>query len=164
MPLAVIEALGMICTRYYETNERIYAIDYRKVLAYGEIKDFYAWITTTPYIITIFNIIVVDLPLAYGVMLGRDWTSMINGYIMNDASCMMLPGKEREMIKVTREPRKPFSFKNKENELMEDYIDVGIGDYAILDMEDNKILERVQGFESQECLFEGYWRMSFDGA
>jgi hypothetical protein len=45
---------------------------------------------------------------------------------MNDGSCMMLPGKEGAMIKVPREPRKPFSFKKKDNELMEDYIDVGL--------------------------------------
>jgi hypothetical protein len=61
---------------------------------------------------------------------------------MNDGSCMMLPGKEGAMIKVPREPRKPFSFKKKDNELMEDYIDVGIGNYAILDMEHSEILEK----------------------
>ena len=107
--------------------------------AYGEIKDFYAWITTSPHIITIFNIIVVDLPPAYGVVMRRDWTSMIGGYIMNDGSCMMLSGKDGVMIKLPREPRKPFSFKKKDNELMEDYIYVGIGKYAILDMEHNEI-------------------------
>jgi predicted aspartyl protease len=79
MPLAVMEALGMNCTKYYETSESIYAIDSRQVLDYGEIKDFYTWITTTPHIVTVFNIIVVDLPPAYGVVLGRDWLSMIEG-------------------------------------------------------------------------------------
>jgi hypothetical protein len=137
MPLVVMEALGMIFPKYYETGESIYAIDSRKVPSYGEIKDFYAWITTTPHIITVFNIIVVDLPLEYGVVLGKDWKSMIVGYITNDGSCMMLPRKEGAIIKVTREPRKPFSFKKKDNELMEDYIDVGIGNYVILDMEHN---------------------------
>ena len=82
---------------------------------------------------------------------------------MNDGSCMMLPGKEGAMIKVPCEPKKPFSFK-KDNELMEHYIDVGIGNYAILDMEHNEILEQVQDRENQEFFFEGYWRMSFDGA
>jgi len=72
MPLVVMEALGMSCTKYYETDESIYAIDYRKVPSYGEIKDFYAWITTSPHIITIFNIMLVYLPSAYGVVLGRD--------------------------------------------------------------------------------------------
>jgi hypothetical protein len=100
MPLVVIEELGMSCTKYYETSERIYAIDSRKVLVYGEIKYFYAWITTAPHIIIVFNIIVVDLPPAYGVVMGRDRMYMINGYIINDESCMMLPGKEGVMIKV----------------------------------------------------------------
>jgi hypothetical protein len=31
MPLSVMEALGMECTKYYETGESIYAIDSRKV-------------------------------------------------------------------------------------------------------------------------------------
>jgi hypothetical protein len=134
------------------------------VPSYREIKDFYSWIMTTPHIITVFNIILVDLLVAYGIVMGRDWKSMIRGYIMNDGSCMMFPGKEGDMIKVPREPRKPFSFKNKYNELMEDYIDSRIGNYAILEMEHSEILEQVQDIENQECPFEGYWRMSFDGA
>jgi hypothetical protein len=135
MPLAVMEALGMSCIKYYENGERIYAIDSRKVLEYGEIKYFYAWITATSHIITVFNIIVVDLPLTYGVVVGRDWTSIIGGYIMNEDSCMMLLRKEGAMIKVPREPRKNFSFKKKDSELMEDYIDAQLKNYAILGME-----------------------------
>jgi hypothetical protein len=67
MPLVVMESLGMNCTKYYETGESIYAIDSRKVPAYGEIKDFYSWITMAPHIIIVFNIIVIDLPPAYGI-------------------------------------------------------------------------------------------------
>jgi hypothetical protein len=78
--------------------------------------------------------VVVDLRPTYGVFLERDWSSMIRGYIINDGSCMMFPDKYKAMIKVPHEPRRPFSFKNKDNELMEDYIDVGMGNYAILDM------------------------------
>ena len=103
--------------------------------AYGEIKYLYAWITIAPHIITIFNIMVVDLPLAYGFVIRRDWSSMIGGYVMNDGSCIMLSDKDRAMIKVPHEPRRPFSFKKKDNKLMEYYIDVGIGNYAIVDME-----------------------------
>jgi hypothetical protein len=164
MPIEVMEELGMSCTKYYETHESIYAIDSRKVPSYGEIKDFYAWITASPHIIMVFNIIVVELPPAYEVFLGRYWPSIIGGYIMNDGSCMMLPSKEGEMIKVLCEPRKPFSFKKKDNELMEDYIDVGIGNYVFLDMEHSEILEKVQDTKNQEYKFEGFWRMAFNGS
>jgi hypothetical protein len=53
---------------------------------------------------------------------------------------------------------------HKDNELMEDYIDIGIENYAILDMEHNESLEKIQDMENQESLFEGYWRISFDGS
>jgi hypothetical protein len=156
MPMEVMEALSMSFTKYYETGESIYAIDSRKVPTYGEIKYFYVWITTTPHIIIVFSIIVVDLPPAYGFVMGRDWKSMIRGYIMNDGSCMILPSNEGLIIKVPHEPRKPLSFKKKGNELMEDYIDVSIANYDILDIEHNEILDQVQVVENQECLFEGY--------
>jgi hypothetical protein len=141
IPLTVMEALGMNCSKYYKTSESIYAINLRKVSTYEEIKDFYAWIIDAPHIITIFNIIVVDLPPTYGVVMGRYWSSMIGGYIMNDGSYMMLLGKEGEMIKVPRDPIKPFSFKKKDNELMEYYVHAKIGNYSILDMEQNENLE-----------------------
>jgi hypothetical protein len=164
MPLGVMEELGMKCTKYYETGESIYVIDSRQVPAYGEIKDYYAWITTAPHIITVFNIIVVDLPPTYGVVLGRDWSSMIVGYIMNNGSCMMLPDKEGEIIKVPHESRRPFSFKKKDNELMKDIIDIGIRNYAILGMEQIEILDQIEGMENKEHLFEVYWSISFNGS
>jgi hypothetical protein len=77
---------------------------------------------------------------------------MIGGYI-----------DEESMIKVPCEPRKPFSFKKKNNELMEDYIDARIGNYVILDMEHIESLEKIKDMKNQEHRFEGYWRMSFDG-
>jgi hypothetical protein len=113
MPLAVMEALGMSCTKYYEIGESIYAIYSRKIPTYGEIKDFYAWITFSPHIIIVFTTIVVDLPPTYGVVLVRYWYSMIGGYIMNVGSCMMLPKKDGTRLKFPRESIKPFSLKKK---------------------------------------------------
>jgi hypothetical protein len=106
IPLSVMESLGMESTKYYETSESIYAIDSRKVPTYEEIKYFCAWICATPHIITIFTIIVVDIPPTYNVVLCIYWCSMIVGYIMNYGSCMMLPNKDGTMIKVYQEKRK----------------------------------------------------------
>jgi len=100
MPLSVMEVMGMGCTKSYETGESIYAIDSSKVPSYAEIKDFCAWITATPHITTIFTIIVVDLPPSYGVMLGRDWCSLIGGYLMNDGNCMMFHNTYGTMVRV----------------------------------------------------------------
>jgi len=72
MPLSIVQALGMEFTRHYETGERIYDIDSRKVQTYGEIKYFCAWISATPHITTVFTIVVLDLPPLYRIVLGRD--------------------------------------------------------------------------------------------
>ena len=72
----------------------------------------------------------VDILAAYGVFLGCDWFSMIGGYIMNYGSFMMLPNKYGTMIRVPQEHIKPISFKKKENEVMQNYVDVGIGNYV----------------------------------
>jgi len=110
MPLEVMEALGMSCTKYYESGERIYAIDSRQVPNYEEIKDFYSWIIVSPHILTIFNIVVVELLPTCGVVLGRDWSNMIVGYIINDGSCMMLADKDGAMIKVPHESQESVLF------------------------------------------------------
>jgi hypothetical protein len=68
MSVYIMEDVGLECTKYYEVGEIIYAIDSIKVLAYGEIKDFFAWIISKPHIKTIFTIIVVDLPITYNVV------------------------------------------------------------------------------------------------
>jgi hypothetical protein len=132
MPLSVMKSLGMGCTKHYETKDIIYAIDSRKFSAYGEIKYFFAWKSATPHITTIFTIIVVDFPPACGVLLGRDWCSLIGGYIINDGSFIMLPNKYGTMVMIPRENRNPISFKKNENKEMKNYIDDGIGNYAIL--------------------------------
>jgi hypothetical protein len=113
MSLSLMQALKMECTIHYEASESIYAIDSRKVLAYGEIKYLCAWISVAPHITTIFTIVVIDLPPTYEVVLGRNWSSMIGGYIMKDKICMKLLNKDGTMIRVPREIRKHFFFQKK---------------------------------------------------
>jgi len=142
----------MECTNYYEIEESIYTIDSNKGPTYGEINIFCAWISIAPHITIMFTIIVVDLPPAYGVVLGWNLCSTIGGYIMNYGSWMMLPNKDGTMIKVPREHRNPSSFKKKETEMMQSYIDAGIANYVfsiqnkwILSSKMKKILFKVFG-------------------
>jgi hypothetical protein len=84
-----------------------------KILAYGEINDFCAWISSTPHINIVFTIIVVDLPSTYGVVLGREWCFSLGRYIMNDRIFMMLPNKEGGITKVSCEQRSLVYFRRK---------------------------------------------------
>jgi hypothetical protein len=151
-PLSLMEALGMECTKYYETSDqRIYAIDSRKFPGYGEIKDFCAWISATPHITTIFTIIVFDQSTTYGVVLVIYWCSFIRGYIMNYGSCMILPNKYGTMIRVPRERRKLESFKKKETEMMQNYVDVEIGNYVVFKTEQLNSPK-----QNEESYFQGF--------
>jgi hypothetical protein len=98
MSLSIMEALGMECKKYYEIGETNYAIDSRKVHAYGEIKGFCAWISVAPHITIVFTIIMVYIPPTYGVFLGRSCCAMIGGYIMKGGICMILPKKHGTQI------------------------------------------------------------------
>jgi hypothetical protein len=73
---------------------------------------------------------------------------------------MMLSNKYGTMVRVPREIRKPFSFRRKENELMRNYLDVGMGNYVVFDSEQICTQEQIKEQDS----FQGYWKMSFDGA
>ena len=50
------------------------------------------------------DIIVIDIPEAYGVILSRDWSAKLNGYFSTDWSHLWLPYKgQPNKIKVDRE-------------------------------------------------------------
>jgi hypothetical protein len=160
IPLSVMKSLRMECTIHYDTAESIYVIESRKVMHYGEIKDLCAYLTATPHITTILTIVVIDLPPTYGVFLGRDWYSMIGGYIMNGRQCIMMLNKDGTMVRVPIEIRKHFPFKIKENKMIRIYLDDGMENYVVFDSEYIFTQDKLK----EKNYFQGYWKMSFDGA
>jgi len=65
---------------------------------------------------------------------------------------MMLPNKYGTMVRAPREIRKPFYFKRKGNELMGNYIDVGMGNYVVFDSEQIRTQEQTK----EKDYFQGY--------
>ena len=56
------------------------------------------------------NIMVVDIPEAYGLILSRDWSKKVNGYFATDWSHLWLPQKCcQNHIKVLREPHMKYN-------------------------------------------------------
>jgi len=41
----------------------------------GELKDVLIWMTTKPQYTQVIDIVVVDIPEAYGMLLSRDWSA-----------------------------------------------------------------------------------------
>ena len=59
---------------------KIIQLDRSHVKVFGEIKDVLIYIALNSRVHQTIDIIVVDIPKAYGVILSRDWSSKINGY------------------------------------------------------------------------------------
>jgi hypothetical protein len=70
----------------------------------GELKDVMIRITTHPKFVQVIDIIVVDIPEAYGLLLSRDWSEKLNAYFSTDWAHLWLPLKgHTNMIKIYRE-------------------------------------------------------------
>ena len=70
----------------------------------GELKDVLIRPSLNSKVHQTIDIIVVDIPETYGVILSRDWSAKLNGYFSTDWSHLWLPYKgQSNKIKVERE-------------------------------------------------------------
>lgn len=58
---------------------KIIQLDRSHVKVFGELKDVLIHVASNSKVIQTIDIIVVDIPEAYGVILSRDWSAKING-------------------------------------------------------------------------------------
>lgn len=59
----------------------------------GELKDIQIRLVSNPNVWQTIDIVVVDIPEAYGLLLSRDWSRKLNGYFTMDWSHLWLPYK-----------------------------------------------------------------------
>ena len=70
----------------------------------GELKDIMIRIETHPKFVQVIDIIVVDIPEAYELLLSRDWSKKLNGYYSTEWVHLCLPLKRyKNMIRIDRE-------------------------------------------------------------
>ena len=156
MPLSIMKTIGVYCTKNYKAGEFIFVIDSRSVSTYKEIKYFCARIISFAHIHIVFTIIVVDLPLAYSLIIGQEWIYPLGGDLMNDGSCMMLPNKDGRFTKVPCEENNPICYQRKEDQGMDNFSYMGLGNYVILkDITNEKSIDQI---------IDGLWKLYFNGA
>lgn len=63
---------------------RIMQLDRTNVNVIGELKDVLIRVTTKPQYTQVIDIVVVNIPEAYGMLLSRDWSTKMNGYFSTD--------------------------------------------------------------------------------
>ena len=69
-----------------------------------ELRDVMIRLSSNSKVHQVIDVIVVDIPKSYGVILSRDWSTKLNGYFATDWSHLWLPFKgPPNKIKVDRE-------------------------------------------------------------
>jgi hypothetical protein len=101
MPLAVCNKLGFVPLK---SDKHVIQLDRTQVKVLGEIKDVMIRVATHPNFVQVIDIIVVDIPEAYGLLLSRDWSKKLNRYFRTDWAHLWLPLKGyNKMIIIDRE-------------------------------------------------------------
>jgi hypothetical protein len=70
---------------------QIVQLDRSNVKVIGELKNVLIRLAFNPKVHQVIDIIVVDIPEAYGLLLSRDWSEKLNGYFSTDWSHIWLP-------------------------------------------------------------------------
>ena len=68
-------------------------MDRTNVKVIGEMEDVLVRLSSNDKVCQVIDIMVVDIPDAYGLVLSRDWLAKLNGYFSSDWSHLWLPYK-----------------------------------------------------------------------
>jgi hypothetical protein len=88
MPKTVMEELGLEVTRAYHD---LYYFDSRRVQCLGVIKDLVVSLFQLPMKSMVMDIVVVDVPPKFGMMLSRSWIKRLGGTLQMDLTYATIP-------------------------------------------------------------------------
>ena len=101
MPLSIWKNLNVFPLK---SDKHVIQLDRTQVKVMGELKDVMMRIETHPKFLQVINIIAVDIPEAYGLLLSRDWSEKLDRYFSTDWAQLWLPLKGyKNMIIIDRE-------------------------------------------------------------
>ena len=72
---------------------RVVQLDRTNVKVIGDMEDVLVRLASNDKVCQVINIMVADIPDAYGLILSRDWSAKLNGYFASDWSHLWLPYK-----------------------------------------------------------------------
>jgi ribosomal protein L31 len=99
MPKNVMEELGLEVTRAYHD---FYSFDSRKFQCLGVIKDLVVTLFQLPMKSVVMDIVVVDVPPKFGMLLSRSWIKRLGGTLQMDLTYATIPvfgGEHRRLYR-----------------------------------------------------------------
>jgi hypothetical protein len=79
-------------------------LDSRKVKVDGIINILTTYLNAYPHIAFLMDVVVIDLPLTYGMLLSQKWPDSMGGSIQMDLSYTLIPNVEGQLVVLHREP------------------------------------------------------------
>jgi ribonuclease HI len=112
MPKIVMEELGLEVTKSYHD---LYSFDSRKVKCLGVIKDLVISLFQLPMKSMVMDIIVVDVPPKFGMLLSRSWIKRLGGTLQMDLSYATIPVFRGEQRRLYREAQLAYIISDETN-------------------------------------------------
>jgi hypothetical protein len=106
MPKAIMDRLGLEITRPYGD---LYSFDSRKVKCLGMIKDLVVNLAQIPVKSVLMDVVVVDIPPKYGMLLSRSWGAKLGGSLQLDMTYATIPIFDGQFTRLYRETRLAFT-------------------------------------------------------
>jgi hypothetical protein len=153
----VMEQLNLRISRPYHN---ICALDSQTIEVHGLIKGLQVYLASLPDIMIEMDIVVIDVPDVWGMLLNRKTTADLGGSLQMDLSYATIPTPDGGTFKLNREVYRKYHIedpKKPQNEL--NWTDEGLGNYAILSNSIVPLQETVK-----DCELDKVWHMNFDGA
>lgn len=104
MPLSMMRKLRLEVHRPYRN---VRGLGSKAMHVHGLIKDMVFHLITSPDINTVMDILFVDLPPTYGMLLSCKFSASLGGTLQMDLSFTSISNHEGHLVKVLREPKKP---------------------------------------------------------
>jgi hypothetical protein len=88
MPKVIMDELGLDITRPYK---ELFSFDLRKFKCLGLIKDLVASLAQIPLKNMVMDVVMVDVPPNFGMLLSRSWASKLKVTLQMDMSYATIP-------------------------------------------------------------------------
>jgi hypothetical protein len=157
MTKKVMEQLNLRISRPYHN---ICAMDGKMIKVHGLIKSLQVHLAVFPDIMVEMDIVVIDVPDAWGMLLSRKTTADLGGNLQMDLTYATIPTPDGNTFKLNRELERRYHVedpRNPRNELK--YREDDLGNYVILS---NSIVPLEE--EIKDDRVDEIWYMNFDGA
>jgi hypothetical protein len=164
MPKKIMEKLGLEITRPYHD---LYSFNSRKFKCEGLIKDMVVTLAQLPVKSIMMDVVVVDVPSNYGMLLSRTWEGKLGGTMKMDMTYAIVPffgGENRILYKETK-----FSYVVSDQNNPKNHpiyaADEDMGCYILSVNEEYDEAHTLSYFSSKVAAkVDGVWKMYFDGA